>query len=71
MEPWKKIEELTELIKTHNRLYYEQDAPVISDFEYDALMKELIALEKEYPLYARPDSPPKKLEGQHRGDLRR
>lgn len=63
MEPWKKIEELTELIKTHNRLYYEQDAPVISDFEYDALMKELIALEKEYPLYARPDSPTQKVGG--------
>ncbi|NLT12206.1 MAG: NAD-dependent DNA ligase LigA [Clostridiaceae bacterium] len=63
MEPWKRIEELSEILITHNRLYYEQDAPVISDFEYDALMNELIALEKEYPIYARPDSPTQKVGG--------
>lgn len=63
MEPWKRIEELSEIIKKNNRLYYEQDAPVISDFEYDALLNELIALEKAYPIYARPDSPTQKVGG--------
>ncbi len=63
MEPWERIAELRERIAEHNRLYYEQDAPVISDFEYDALMNELLALEKDYPLLADPDSPAKKVGG--------
>lgn len=63
MEPWKRIEELRELISYHNRLYYDNDAPEISDFEYDRLMNELIALEKEYPIYASPDSPTQKVGG--------
>lgn len=53
----KKIEELRELIKYHNDRYYNQDDPEISDFEYDALQRELRSLEAEYPEYASADSP--------------
>lgn len=58
-----KIKQLTETINQHNKLYYEQDAPVISDAEYDALIKELIALETTYPQYALEDSPSKRVGG--------
>ena len=40
-----RVAELREQIAYHNRRYYEQDAPEITDAEYDALMKELRALE--------------------------
>lgn len=63
MEPWERISELRGLIDRHNRLYYEQDAPEISDFEYDALVRELQTLEAEYPLLADPDSPTRKVGG--------
>ena len=48
-----RLEELYERIGHHARLYYEQDAPVISDAEYDALLRELEALEKKHPELAR------------------
>jgi DNA ligase (NAD+) len=63
MEIWEKIAELREMIDHHNMLYYEQDAPEISDFEYDALMRELLMLEKEYPLFAESNSPVQKVGG--------
>lgn len=63
MEPWERLAELRRIIAEHNRLYYEQDTPIISDFEYDALMNELLLLEKEYPLLADPDSPARKVGG--------
>jgi DNA ligase (NAD+) len=63
MEPWERLAELRKRIAEHNRLYYEQDAPAISDYEYDAMMNELLVLEKEYPLLADPDSPAKKVGG--------
>lgn len=63
MEPWKRISELRELINRHNLLYYEQDSPEISDFEYDSLVRELQKLESEYPLLADPDSPTRKVGG--------
>ena len=48
-EPVKKrIERLRELINHHNRLYYQENSPEISDFEYDALARELQELEAEY-----------------------
>lgn len=52
-----RINELRELIKYHNDRYYNQDDPEISDFEYDALQRELRALEAEYPEFATIDSP--------------
>ncbi len=52
-----RISELRLLINKHNYLYYVMSAPVISDFEYDKLMHELIELEKKYPEFHDPASP--------------
>ena len=58
-----RIEILTSEIKKHNDAYYNQDAPTISDAEYDKLFRELKDLEAKYPLFAKPDSPTKKVGG--------
>ena len=59
----KRIAELTEKIEYHNNLYYNQDEPEISDFEYDMLLRELEDLENEYPELKLPDSPTNKVGG--------
>mgnify|MGYP004499544261 CR=1 FL=1 len=59
----KKISELSETLKYHNRKYYLEDSPEIEDFEYDAMMRELEDLEKEYPQLAQEDSPTKMVGG--------
>ncbi len=58
-----KIDMLTDKLKHHSKLYYELDAPEISDREYDMLQRELIELEKKYPQFAHSDSPTKKVGG--------
>mgnify|MGYP001401602832 CR=1 FL=1 len=45
----KRAEELRVIIEKNNRLYYDQDAPELEDFEYDALNRELKQIEAEYP----------------------
>ena len=45
----KKINDLCQTINTHNIQYYTNDNPLISDYEYDILFKELEALEKKNP----------------------
>ncbi len=45
----RKIAELRNEIRKHDRLYYEQAAPVISDREYDRLYQELVDLETRFP----------------------
>ncbi len=50
-------------IERHNRLYYVEAAPEISDFEYDALMRALIQLEAQYPVLRTPDSPSQRVGG--------
>ena len=50
-----RLNELYNLIEHHAKLYYDEDAPEISDFEYDALVKELKELEKNHPDLARKD----------------
>ena len=57
----KKIEFLREEIKKHNYYYYIENNPRISDFEYDLLLAELEALEKEFPELVVPDSPTQKV----------
>ena len=52
-----RIGELRDLINENNRRYYVENSPVISDYEYDMLMNELIALEKQYPELVTEDSP--------------
>jgi DNA ligase (NAD+) len=49
-------------ITEHNRLYHELDAPVISDADFDDLMRELRALEEEFPELITPDSPTQQLD---------
>ncbi|WP_207540054.1 NAD-dependent DNA ligase LigA [Sabulicella rubraurantiaca] len=58
-----EIERLTAEIRHHDKLYYENDAPEISDAEYDALMRRLKQLEAEHPSLLRPDSPTQKVSG--------
>ena len=52
-----RIEELRRQLEYHNRKYYVDNAPEISDFEFDALMRELQELERAHPEYADPNSP--------------
>lgn len=58
-----RIEYLREQIIYNSRLYYECDAPVISDYEYDAMFRELQDLEAEYPELDSPTSPTKRVGG--------
>ena len=58
-----RYDELCKLIKYHNDLYYNQDAPEIDDYEYDMLMLELKHLERENPELQTADSPTKKVGG--------
>ena len=51
-------------IEAHDRRYYVEDAPTISDAEYDRLFRELAALEAEYPALATPDSPTQRVSGE-------
>lgn len=62
MEDFKKrINELREQLNEHNRRYYVDNSPSISDYDYDMLMNELIALEKEHPELVTPDSPTRRV----------
>jgi len=58
-----RIQFLYAEIARHNRLYYEEDAPEISDADYDALFRELQRLEDSHPELARPDSPTARVGG--------
>ena len=57
----KKIKQLRDTIERHNRLYYLEDAPEITDAEYDALFRELHALEARHPELATSDSPTQRV----------
>ena len=63
MEAQKRIAELSGIIEYHNNLYYNQDEPEISDFEYDMLLRELENLEDEFPELKLADSPTNKVGG--------
>ena len=52
---------LAEEIARHDRLYHDQDAPQVTDAEYDALVRENRALEARFPALVPPDSPSKRL----------
>jgi len=56
-----RIEELRALIRYHDYLYYTLDQPEITDAEYDALMRELEALEAAHPELITPDSPTQRV----------
>ena len=56
-----RLMRLAKLIARHDRLYHAQDAPEITDAEYDALVRENRELEARFPHLVRPDSPSKRL----------
>ena len=58
-----RAEELSRLLKYHNKKYYIDDAPEIEDFEYDRMIRELENLEKEYPQLLKEDSPTQTVGG--------
>jgi DNA ligase (NAD+) len=62
-EAEKKIARLRDEIGKHDRLYYEDAAPIISDREYDRLYKELVDLETQFPDLVTPDSPTQRVGG--------
>ncbi|AUG79782.1 NAD-dependent DNA ligase LigA [Kitasatospora sp. MMS16-BH015] len=59
----KRAAELAVELEEHRVRYYEQDAPTVSDAEFDALMRELEAIEAEHPVLVTPDSPTQKVGG--------
>ncbi|MBQ2945874.1 MAG: NAD-dependent DNA ligase LigA [Clostridia bacterium] len=63
MDEIKRLHELTAELKYHSEQYYVNDAPVISDYEYDMLQRELIALEEKYPSEREADSPTVRVGG--------
>lgn len=62
----KRVEELRREIEYHNYRYYVLDDPVISDAEFDALMRELEELERRFPELVTPESPTQRVGGQPR-----
>ena len=72
MDVKKRMEELYALVEYHANRYYNNDDPEISDFEYDALTRELRKLEAENPLFARSDSlATKRVGGTAKRELRK
>ena len=58
-----RIASLRKQIEYNSRLYYENDAPVISDYEYDMMFRELVELEESNPDLQTPDSPTRRVGG--------
>jgi len=69
MTPQERVRRLRAEIERHNRLYYVEDAPEITDAEYDRLFRELEALEQQHPELASPDSPTQRVGGAPASDL--
>jgi DNA ligase (NAD+) len=63
-EAKKQINKLRDEINHHNYKYYIENNPVISDYEYDMLLKKLEALEAEFPDLITPDSPTQRIGGE-------
>ena len=63
MNPKDRVQEITKLLEQYNYEYYVLDNPSVPDSEYDRLMKELIAIEKEHPELITPLSPTQRVGG--------
>src|SRR5881227_1043467 len=63
IEAEKNVAQLRGEIRKHDRLYYEDAAPIISDREYDRLYRELVDLETQFPDLLTPDSPSQHVGG--------
>jgi DNA ligase (NAD+) len=64
VEAKKRIEILSKEIEEHNYRYYVLSDPKISDFEFDKMLEELIALEKKFPSLLLPNSPSQRIGGE-------
>lgn len=64
MDPKERIQQLTKLLEEANHQYYDLDDSKMEDHEYDHLLRELEDLEKEYPQFASPTSPTKRIGGE-------
>ncbi|HEY8782935.1 MAG TPA: NAD-dependent DNA ligase LigA [Mucilaginibacter sp.] len=62
-EAKKRIDALSSELKQHNYNYYVLAMPTVSDFDFDKKLEELAALEEQFPEYAEPDSPTRKVGG--------
>ncbi len=62
-QAYKKIDELRRFLSYHAKKYYVDDAPEISDYEYDKYYAELLELEGEYPEHFDPSSPTQRVGG--------
>jgi len=71
LNAFNRIEELTSKLKEANNLYYEGKATLFSDYEFDAALKELDALEKEYPELKHADSPTQTIGKETTGNFAR
>lgn len=69
MDVKQEIEALRAEILEHNRHYYDEDAPIISDFEYDVLMRRLEELEAAHPEFYDPNSPTQRVGGTARSSF--
>ena len=58
-----KIEELRDELHKHNYFYYVKDRPIISDYDFDIKLKELINLENQFPQYYDVNSPTQRVGG--------
>ncbi|WP_406274038.1 NAD-dependent DNA ligase LigA [Streptomyces sp. NBC_00191] len=68
-EAREKHARLAEQVEGHRFRYYVKDSPVISDGEFDKLLRELESLEEQYPELRTPDSPTQKVAGQYETEL--
>ncbi|MDY4848749.1 MAG: NAD-dependent DNA ligase LigA [Bacilli bacterium] len=71
MNPRERVEELTKLLEKYNYEYYVLDNPSVSDAEYDRLMQELMAIEKEHPELLSPFSPSQRVGGQVQDEFKK
>lgn len=62
-EAAERINQLTVDLNHHNYLYYVKAQPVISDYEFDVMLQQLIALEKQFPKLLTPESPSQRVGG--------
>lgn len=60
---YKRLQELKKIIEKANYHYYGLDNPIMTDAEYDVLMKELLEIEKKHPEWVTPDSPSQRVGG--------
>ena len=71
MDPRARHAQLVREIEAHDHRYYVLDDPVVTDAEYDALMRELRALEKDHPDLVTPESPTQRVAGAARPEVRK